>query len=339
MPDLYPLRFQPLFRQYVWGGRRLESVLGKRLGPGPNFAESWEIVDRDQDQSIVAFGPRRGSSLRDIVRQEPAALFGQNRQLTSFPLLFKFLDAQRALSVQVHPNDAQAAKQNPPDLGKTEAWVILATEPQSRIYAGLKPGIDRLQLQGAITTGRVESCLHQFTPRVGDCVFIPAGTVHALGAGLLIAEIQQASDTTFRLFDWNRVDANGAARPLHTAESLQTIDYLRGPVSAQQSQSIKIPGLEQPQERLVECDKFVLNRLQLGGKHCLSGIDSFQLLVVVQGQMRVANDPAPLPLVTGELMLLPAEMNEIDLEATPGTVCLQIFLPEKPQHLVQAIFT
>ena len=147
--------------------------------------------------------------------------------------MFKFLDAQKTLSVQVHPNDDQAARLDPPDLGKTEAWVVLAAEPGSRIYAGLKRGFDRHALEREVHRGTCELCLHSFEPQPGDCVFIPAGTVHALGAGLVVAEIQQASDTTFRLFDWNRVDRDGKPRPLHIRESLDTINYLRGQVQPQ----------------------------------------------------------------------------------------------------------
>src|SRR3954451_2888303 len=162
--------------------------------------------------------------------QDADSLFGRKRQHPQFPLLFKFLDCQRVLSVQVHPNNEQAAKLDPPDLGKTEAWVVLAADPGSKIYAGLKSGVDRKALAAAVASGRCEECLHEFEPRVGDCVFIEAGTVHALGAGLLIAEIQQDSDTTFRLFDWNRAHKTGKPRPLHIEQSLDTINYKRGPV-------------------------------------------------------------------------------------------------------------
>ena len=178
---LYPLRFQPIFRRYLWGGRRLESSLGKQLGPGHDWAESWEICDHAADQSRVQFGPLAGTSLGELGRHHP-----QPR----FPLLLKFLDAAQRLSVQVHPDDARAARLSPPDLGKTEAWVILEAEPGSLIYAGLRPGVDRRALAAAIGQGRCQDCLNVFPPSVGDCIFLPAGTVHALGAGLLVAEIQ-----------------------------------------------------------------------------------------------------------------------------------------------------
>ncbi len=214
MIPLYPLRFRLLVRRYLWGNRRLETCLGKSLGPGNDYAESWEVADHGADQSIVDAGPLAGTALGDLVRLRAAELFGRCHPQANFPLLVKFLDAAQSLSVQVHPNDEQAARLDPPDLGKTEAWYILAADPGSRIYAGLRPGVEREQLAEAIAQGTCEKMLHCFEPKAGDCLFIPAGTVHALGAGLLVAEVQQSSDTTFRLYDWNRVGPDGKPRAL-----------------------------------------------------------------------------------------------------------------------------
>ena len=179
-------------------------MLGKVLGEGEDYAESWELVDHGADQSVVVGGALAGMTLGQLVAEHGEELLGRHAGLGQFPLLLKFLDCNRTLSVQVHPNDVQGALLDPPDLGKTEAWVVLAADAGSKIYAGLKAGVTREDLRAALEAGTCEACLHQFEPQVGDCVFIRAGTVHALGAGLVIAEIQQASDTTFRLFDWNR---------------------------------------------------------------------------------------------------------------------------------------
>ncbi len=325
----YLLRFDPLFRRYLWGGRRLGTMLGKAIGPGEDYAESWEIVDHGDDQSVVLNGPLAGRTLGELVREQPAALLGEEFQgAESFPLLFKFLDCNRTLSVQVHPNDEQGAQLDPPDLGKTEAWVVLAAEPGSKIYAGLKPGVTPEQLAAAIAAGHCETSLHEFEARVGDCVFIPAGTVHALGEGLVIAEIQQASDTTFRLHDWNRVDAAGNPRQLHVDESLATIDYTRGPVSSQRPQPVG-PSVE----RLVECDKFLLDRLTLadGATATIGGGGSFHLLAVLEGEFTVTTNStgatASETLSGGHTALLPAAAGQAAVASRGKTVVLDVSLP------------
>src|SRR5205823_1386441 len=179
MTGLYPLTFEPLFKRYLWGGRRLGTVLGNPIGEGNDFAESWEIADHPQGQSIVANGPLRGTRLHDLVEQRSRELLGRHAPQPRFPLIFKYLDCQRDLSVQVHPSDAAAALLDPPDLGKTEAWLVLDAAPGSKIYAGLKGGCDRAAVEDGLRTGRVVDCLHSFVPEAGQCLFIPAGTVHA----------------------------------------------------------------------------------------------------------------------------------------------------------------
>ncbi len=160
-----PLRFQPLFRQYLWGGRRLGTVLHKPIGEDDDYAESWEVVDHGEDQSVVAYGELAGQTLHQLVQEHTSELFGRDAPCHQFPLLFKLLDANQQLSVQVHPNDAQAAGLDPPDLGKTEAWFVLAAEPGSKIYAGLKGGFDRAALAREIANQTTELCLHEIHPR------------------------------------------------------------------------------------------------------------------------------------------------------------------------------
>jgi mannose-6-phosphate isomerase len=304
MPSAFDdlLLFTPIFRRYLWGGRRLATMFGRPLGAGDDYAESWEIVDHGADQSIVGSGPLAGRTLHELVVGHGPALLGRHAGRASFPLLLKLLDCNRTLSVQVHPDDAQAARLDPPDLGKTEAWVVLAADPGSKIYAGLKPGVDRASLAAAVAAGRCEECLFAFEPRAGDCVFIPAGTVHALGAGLVIAEIQQASDTTFRLFDWNRTDAQGKPRQLHIDESLAVADFVRGPVGPQTPQ----PTGQSHRTRLVDCDKFVLDRLQGTGKSTLGGDDRCHILVVEKGAVQISGPSGSQRLIRGATALLPA---------------------------------
>ncbi len=233
------------------------------------------------------------------------------------------LDANRDLSVQVHPNDAQAAERGLHDPGKTEAWVILAAESTSVIYAGLKHGVDRRALQAAVSDGTCDRQLHQIRPRVGDCILLPAGTVHALGAGLVVAEIQQSSDTTYRLFDWNRLGPDGQPRQLHIEQALEVIDYQRGPIEPQSPQRAEHKHVE----RLAACDEFVLDRWTLAATASLPRDDRFHLLHVVEGQLQVEGDAAAEPLRRGETLLVPACASGAKLTPNGNVFLLDMYLP------------
>jgi mannose-6-phosphate isomerase len=317
------LRFKPILREYLWGGRRLGTDLGKPIGDGQHYAESWEVVDHGADQSTVADGPLAGKTLHQLVTQEGRAIFGRHYPREQFPLLLKFLDCHQTLSVQVHPNDEQAAKLNPPDLGKTEAWVVLAADPGSKIYAGLKPGVDRQTLERELKRGYCEACLHQFEPRVGDCVLIEAGTVHALGAGLLVAEIQQASDTTYRLFDWNRVDRDGKPRQLHIQQALDVIDYARGPVDPVTPRPTSDPEIE----RLVQCDKFVLDRWRFPKLYMLPDDSQFHIFAVVEGGVSIDANSQNCNLRRGGTLLVPATTRGVRISPQDQAVLLDMYLP------------
>lgn len=328
MPTLYPLTFKPIFRDYLWGGHLLAEMLGKPIPLGETCAESWEIVDHGADQSCVASGRLAGSTLSELVQKYPQELFGRTSPPQAFPLLFKFLDAQKTLSVQVHPNDAYGATLNPPDLGKTEAWVVIAAEEGSKIYSGLKSGVDQDTLKAAIENGTCEDCLHAFEPAPGDCVFIPAGTVHALGSGLVIAEIQQASDTTFRLFDWNRVDKDGKPRELHIDQALEVIDFNKGPVEA----VVPKPTTAEGVETLVECDYFTLARRKHETETTIGGDDRFHLLATLEGSFEFqvqggSKEKVCGEISKGEVLLLPAASGELTIVPDKSTTLLDIYLP------------
>lgn len=323
MSPLYPFRFQPILRRYVWGGRRLGSLLGKPIGEGNDYAESWEIVDRASDQSIVAAGPLEGATLHQLLAEHGLAILGRHHPQSHFPLLLKFLDARAPLSVQVHPDDGMAARLALPDCGKTEAWVVLAAEPGSVLYAGLKPGVDCAVLEQAVARGTVEHCLHRLEPGVGDCFFIPAGMVHALGAGLVVAEIQQPSDTTFRLFDWNRVSAEGKRRPLHIEQALGAIDYTYGPAVPQTPVATERPHVS----RLVACERFVADRWQFDMPDAIGGDERCHVLVVLDGHVDVAGEPLQQPLSRGATALIPAALGPIQLAPHGPASLLDVWLP------------
>jgi mannose-6-phosphate isomerase len=201
---------------------------------------------------------------------------------------------------------------------------VLHADPGSLIYAGLKQGVDRDTFERAIAGGQADSCLHRFEAKTGDCVFIPAGTVHALGAGLVVAEIQQASDTTYRLFDWNRLGPDGKPRELHVEQGLAVIDFSRGPVMPRASAEA---GREFA-ERLVTCDKFILDRCTTAQPFQVGGDDRFHLLAVLEGQIDLPGDPMERPLSRGETALLPACLGEVDLVPRSESILLDIFLPD-----------
>jgi mannose-6-phosphate isomerase len=322
---LPPLVFTPLYRQYLWGGRRFASLLDRQLtDPGP-YAESWELVDRPEDQSVVRAGPLTGRTLGQLVREHRAELLGLGTSSGPFPLLFKFLDAHKVLSVQVHPDDSAAAQRTPPDRGKTEAWYVVEAEPGSQIYAGLKPDVNRDDLAAAIAAGHCEDVLHTIEPSVGDCIFIPAGTVHAIGAGLVIAEIQQSSDVTYRLFDWNRVGADGKPRPLHLDEGLAAT-ACRGPVAV----SAKQPTTDPAVCRMVDCEFFTFDEVMPAGKWQTAGQDC-EFLAVLTGEVRLPDQWSLPPLNQGDCLLLPASLEPQDLQcratATGNPRLLRVGVP------------
>lgn len=321
MKPFYPLRFKPILRRHLWGGRRLETVLHKPLGQGNDFAETWEIVDHGADQSVVVNGPWAGTTLHELTTEHGPALLGRHHPQPSFPLLLKFLDAQKTLSVQVHPNDEQAARLHPPDHGKTEAWYVIAAKPGSLIYAGLKRGFDLPALNRELSRGTAELCLHQFEARAGDCVLVPAGTVHAIGAGIVLAEIQQSSDTTFRLYDWNRLGPDGQPRTLHIDAALAVTDFDRGPVNPTPPQPTQRPHIN----RLVECEKFVWDRWQFDTPQAAGGDDRCHILAVIEGEVFLPGETEPLR--KGQTVLLPAALPRTILTPRGRATLLDAYLP------------
>jgi mannose-6-phosphate isomerase len=256
-----PLVFEPYLRPMVWGGRRLRELFGKALPDQGAFGESWEISAHPHHVSRVAEGPLRGTALPDLCASRTRDLFGDQAPADGqLPLLIKLLDCRELLSIQVHPPDALASRLSHEKRGKTEAWIVLDVQPGGRIYAGLKPGVQRGELERHLQTGTVDQCLHSFAPRPGDCVYLPAGTVHAVGGGVVLAEVQQSSDATFRLFDWNRLGADGQPRPLHIRESLEAIDWSAGPVNPVPCAAIASLPHGVRGDNLVRCPYFVLDR-------------------------------------------------------------------------------
>jgi mannose-6-phosphate isomerase len=320
-----PLRFRPILKRIRWGGRRLGTVLGKPVGNETDYAESWEISDHGAEQSVVVGEPYDGWTLQRLVREEPQALFGRHAGLEQFPLLVKFLDASDRLSLQVHPNDEQARRYDPRENGKTEAWVIVDAVPGSRLYAGLKRGVDRDGLRTHLAAGTVEECVHSFEVAPGDCVFIPAGTVHAIGEGILLAEIQQSSDLTFRLHDWGRVGQDGRPRALHVKESLACVDFERGPVGPAMPCVLREGNPRE--EELVRCPHFVIRRHRGTAAVSIRGGREFHILMLLQGSAELSCGGIVDSLRMGETMLVPADSPEVHIAPGEEMALLDAFLP------------
>lgn len=318
---LYPLRFEPIFRRYLWGGCRLASFLNKSLGDGDDYAESWELCDRKQDQSRIAAGPLAGTTLGELVRTRGRELLGRHAGVDSFPLLFKFLDARRNLSIQVHPDDDAASRLDPPDRGKSEAWVVLAADPGSQIVGGLMRGVDRSMLAEAAVRGTIQELVHRFHPSVGDCVYIPPGTVHALGAGVVVAEIQECSDVTYRLFDFNRVGPDGRPRALHVNEALGVIDFAAGPIEPTRVARLK------PRQLLLSTSHFVLERLTIESRMEMALEDECMFVAVVGGAVLVESDLPSEPRGPGATWLVPAAVGRLRIDAIRPAELLLVRLP------------
>jgi mannose-6-phosphate isomerase len=327
MSTLYPLIFKPLLLEKIWGGDRLGRLLGKAVPPGATVGESWEISDYPGKETEVANGPLAGTSLRTLVETRVEELVGDPAILQGgrFPLLVKYLDAKETLSVQVHPDDDYAAEHEN-GFGKKESWYILHAEPGSKLIRGVTRGTTRETFAKAIREGNLEPRLHMFSPQPGDQVMIPWGMTHAIGSGIVLAEIQQTSDVTYRTYDWNRVDkATGQPRELHVDKALAVTDY-----TPPKEDTCKPELLEDgPCKRYmaVRCDKFAIERLELNGSmNAVTPDGRFVMLNVVQGDVTVEAGGRVTPLPLGTTALLPASTGAYVLSGEAGTV-LQSYVP------------
>ena len=325
-----PLRFSPFLRPMVWGGRRLGEVLGKPLAPRTLYGESWEISDHPLHRSIAASRPWTGRSLRQLMENEAPCLLGDAAGAHQvFPWLIKFLDANDWLSVQVHPDETAVRTLLPGEGSKTEAWFVIDAAAGSRIYAGLLPGTDEARLRATVKDGTVALCLHHFAPQPGDCIFLPAGTVHAVGGGVLIAEIQQTSDATFRLFDWNRTDAQGKGRPLHVEEAIQSIHWEYGPVTPVRVDAFTVSPVNKVHQTqpLVRCPYFTLEYVQSSDPCTWGGSEHLQAALILEGAGTLRLRNADEEVARGQVWLLPAIMPELECRPHGVLKMLRCTLP------------
>jgi len=309
-----PILFTPLYMQRVWGGRELERVYHRQLSdPDLPYGESWEISDRENEQSVVANGPLAGKTLHELWTSRREELFGAGYDPhPRFPILIKVLDARDDLSIQVHPPVQLAAS-----LGgepKTEMWFIADCDPGAKLYVGLKHGVTRAAFEQAIADGSVASLVHSVPPQPGDSIFIPSGRLHAIGAGFLIHEIQQNSDTTYRVFDWNRPGLDGKPRELHVEQSMASIDF-----------DDFEPSMDTPDgDTLASCAYFETKRKSLAAGETITNPeeDRFSIISVVDGCLESAGG---LHLKKGSFALLPRGVSP--LTGCKDSIVLQVTLP------------
>jgi mannose-6-phosphate isomerase len=320
---LYPLTFHPIFKERIWGGRKLEKLFDKGLPPDQRIGESWEISDRPDAVSVIAHGPLAGKSLRWLMETKAEEILGRTvGSGARFPLLIKILDATSTLSLQVHPPASVAGR-----LGgepKTEMWYIADAQPDAELFVGLKPGVTRKEFEQRIANGTVADCFHRIRVRAGDAMYLPSGRVHAIGEGLVIFEIQQNSDTTYRVFDWHRLGDDGRPRDLHVAESLASIDFddfEPGLVTTEFSGDLfrkrslvagALFGVE-------ECECSAGMHLHFHGREML-------ILGVLSGKLTIEHQGSQIEIGPGRFTLIPAAVQEFDLEADTQARFLQVKL-------------
>jgi len=341
--DLYPLKFKPRFVEKIWGGRKFETVLGKPIPAGKPIGESWELFDFPPgvvEQSggwvsaEVANGPLAGRTLHALLAEYGAAIHGDvpllpvpGSKVGQFPILIKFLDAREDLSVQVHPDEAYA-RSHPGAHLKTEAWYVMQHDAGARILKGLVSGVTREKFERAIAAGTVETLINAIGVRVGDCYFLPSGTVHALGAGILVAEVQTPSDTTYRVFDFNRIEKEtGKPRTLHVQQALDCIDF-SGKPEAKQERS-HVAAMHTTVSRLVTSPYFKIEKVRFAeGVDEAVPYDEPVVWMMMEGRAELRTKSGEFTSITrGETILLPAAMKEPRIKTLSDCVWLEVTFP------------
>ena len=319
---MYPLIFQPIFKDRIWGGRELERLYGKKI-PAGQIGEAWEISDRPGDASIIANGPLAGKDLRWLMENHAAEILGDAKPAAEgrFPLLCKILDAREKLSLQVHPPASKAAelKGEP----KTEMWFIADAAPGASLYVGLKHGVTRAEFERKISDGSVADCFHKIPVKAGDTMFLPSGRVHAIGDGLVIFEIQQNSDTTYRVFDWNRLGLDGKPREMHVAQSLASIDFNDFEPKLVET---KFAGDGKIQKRsLVKDPLFNVEAWQLNpGTGGSLKPDKLQIIAVTAGTIEIRSGANAVKLSAGQFSLIPASLKQSEVVTPSGAALLHV---------------
>jgi mannose-6-phosphate isomerase len=329
-----PLKFQPILHGKIWGGEKIYRLLAKGDGKNKHIGESWELSDNDTEQSVVAEIPFQNQSFRKVFQNYAEEILGihYNAEVQRFPLLYKFIDASDDLSVQVHPGE-----NSPLGDSKTEAWYVVDAQPEAEIIVGIASSQPESEILEELKTSRARSVLNRIPVETGDVLFIPAGTVHAITKGLLIYEVQQNSDTTFRLYDWDRVDEQGNSRDLHTDQAAQVIDY-----TVHDKHKISPLSVETEESKLtylVACRYFCLLKYSDIRKSLKLDLNNhFRVLTCLKGAITITSGEKDYSLKLGETMLIPAACREISIEdAGGGSEILASFIPLIEKEVIEPL--
>ncbi|MXV50852.1 mannose-6-phosphate isomerase [Pedobacter sp. HMF7647] len=325
MSTLYPFKFKTIYKDKIWGGDKVNTYLHKNFSPLPNCGETWEISGVKSDVSVVENGDLKGKSLADIVEEYRGELVGDKVYAhfgNTFPLLVKFIDANDDLSIQVHPND-ELAKKRHNSFGKTEMWYVIQADPGSTLIAGFNQKVDEKIYLEKLNNGQLMDILNREDVNAGDVFFLPAGRVHTIGKGLLIAEIQQTSDITYRIYDFDRVDDHGNKRELHTEEALAALDYNVYP----DYKTVYTPAVNEA-VNVARCQYFTTNVLQFTQptNRDYSAFDSFVIHVCVEGAYTLTSNDQSIEVKMGDCILIPATENYVELQTQTGFKILESYI-------------
>ncbi len=325
MNELYPLKFTPILKDKIWGGKKINKLLNKK-DASDKCGESWEVSCLEGDISVVSEGPLEGNELTDLIEIYMGDLVGDKVFETfglEFPLLLKFIDAEDFLSIQVHPDDTIALEKHN-SFGKTEMWYIIQSEPGAELIAGFKQKLDKTSYTKLLETGQIENVLNYEKVSPGDVYFMPAGRVHAIGPGILLAEIQQSSDITYRIYDYNRKDANGNSRELHNDSALEAIDFM-----VHDSYKTIYPHIENKTVNAVNCRYFNTNVMNFSKpvEKDLNFIDSFIIYMCTEGKGEIIyGDGESVTFMKGETILIPALLKNLIIKPEGHSTMLEVYL-------------
>lgn len=325
MKPLYPLKFKTIYKDKLWGGQKIKTILGKDFGDLPNCGETWELSGVEGNISVVSEGPLEGHSLIDLIREYHEELMGSYVQAKfgdDFPLLVKFIDANQDLSIQVHPDD-KLAKERHNSFGKTEMWYVMQADEGSKLISGFNQPVDKETYLKKFESGKLMEILNEEDVLNDDVFFLPAGRVHTIGKGLLIAEIQQTSDITYRIYDFDRVDAQGNKRELHVDEALDAIDY-----NFYENYKTPYEDLKNVRVPLVTCDYFTTNKLWLDRDFTvdMSPVDSFKIYVCLSGVGEINTEETSTKIKMGDVVLIPAVIKHYEIETATEIKLLESYI-------------